>query len=233
MTIEKSDNMTIEKIDHDGRKIRGYAIISKGDQPEVLNGKNFLVPSQSGNGKYHVWHQGCGNDWLCSCPDFQKHHIFCKHIYAVQLWLEFKKKIEERGILEMPTIIEPKQACPFCFSESIIKRGVRKNEIRKQRYFCKACKKRFVDTPFKKVKGNAQIVTLVLDLYFKGVSLRKIQDHLLQFYNFRITHVTIYNWIKKYMKMIEQYTNTLKPKISGMWNVDEQMIKAKGKYVYC
>ncbi|MFA4820462.1 MAG: transposase, partial [Candidatus Aenigmatarchaeota archaeon] len=75
--------------------------------------------------------------------------------------------------------------------------------------------------------------TLVLDLYFKGVSLRKIQDHLLQFYNFRITHVTIYNWIKKYMKMIEQYTNTLKPKISGMWNVDEQMIKAKGKYVYC
>jgi len=222
-------------IDNDGRKIRGYAIISKGDIPERLSSKNFFVHSQSGKGKYQVYHNGTEyNNWLCSCPDFQKNQVACKHIYAVQFWLQFKKTIEQRGSLEIPKVLEPKQSCPYCNSESIIKRGIRKNDgVKKQRYLCKSCKKRFVDVPFKKTKGNAQIVTLVLDLYFKGVSLRKVKDHLLQFYNFSVTHVTIYNWIKRYMKLISQYTNTLQPKVSGMWNVDEQMIKAKNKYVYC
>lgn len=227
--------MVKQNMDNDGRKIRGYAIISKGDIPERLSSKNFFVPSQSGNGKYQVYHNGVEyNNWLCSCPDFKKNKVACKHIYAVQFWLQFKKTIEQRGSLEIPKVLEPKQSCPYCHSESIIKRGIRKNDgVKKQRYLCKSCKKRFVDVPFKKMKGNAQIITLVLDLYFKGISLRKIQDHLNQFYNFRVNHATIYRWIKRYMKMIAIYTDTLKPKISGMWNVDEQMVKAKGKYVYC
>ncbi|RLG17762.1 MAG: hypothetical protein DRO65_04590 [Candidatus Altiarchaeales archaeon] len=36
---------------------------------------------------------------------------------------------------------------------------------------------------FLKLKYDPRIITLTLDLYFKGVSLRKISDHLKQFYN--------------------------------------------------
>ena len=96
----------------------------------------------------------------------------------------------------------------------------------KQRYKCKSCKKTFVaDKDFRKFKGNAKIVTAVIDLYFKGVSLRKIQDHMKQFYGMEITHVTIYYWIKRFTKLMIAYKEVLKPQVSGLWHIDEQAIK--------
>jgi len=44
------------KLDLQGRKIKGYAIISKGDIPEEVKMGLYIVPSQSGNGKYRVTH---------------------------------------------------------------------------------------------------------------------------------------------------------------------------------
>jgi hypothetical protein len=56
-----------------------------------------------------------------------------------------------------------------------------------QRYVCKACSHRFVVNPaFENAKASAKIITTAIDLYFKGVSFRKISDHLKQFYSFEI-----------------------------------------------
>ena len=44
------------KLDLQGRKIKGYAIISKGAIPEEVKMGLYIVPSQSGNGKYRVTH---------------------------------------------------------------------------------------------------------------------------------------------------------------------------------
>ena len=43
----------------------------------------WLVPSQSGNGAYTV--NRAGQDFKCSCPDFQLRGQICKHIYAVEV----------------------------------------------------------------------------------------------------------------------------------------------------
>ena len=125
--------------------------------------------------------------------------------------------------------------CVFCNSENVVKNGNRRCRIqKKQRYVCKSCNRSFIsDREFSKIKGTPQIVTISLDLYFKGISLRKIQDHLKQFYDLKIHHETIRRWIIKYVRIMSEYVDKFKLFSSDVWHVDEQMIKAKGKWVWC
>ncbi len=46
----------------------------------------WLVPSQSGNGKYQVRHGA--DSCHCTCPDFETRQQKCKHIYAVEYTIE-------------------------------------------------------------------------------------------------------------------------------------------------
>jgi len=219
-----------EKLDFEGRKIRGYAIISKGDSPESLGKNVYRIASQSGNGHYVITLHKTNAE--CNCPDYKARKIECKHIHAIKFWLTLKKRIEKREYIE---IEEPiiKNICAYCSSLKVYKFG-KVEGTDKQRYKCKECKKTFVaDKDFRKFKGNAKIVTAVIDLYFKGVSLRKIQDHMKQFYEIEITHVTIYYWIKRFTKLMNAYTEGLKPQVSGLWHIDEQAIKSKGKETWC
>jgi len=216
------------------RQIRGYAIISKGDRIEKVN-EGWLVPSQSAEKKYLVE----SNDycWICECLDHQNRGIECKHIHAVKLYLGIKEKIiEQEENPELVTKINQILICPYCHSNKFVKCGKRKNKgIVKQKYLCRDCKKYFVSEPeFRKIKGTPKIVTSAMDLYFKGLSLRKIQQHLKQVYGFDVNYATISRWIKKFMKMINEYVETVQPKnISEAWHSDEQMIKSKGKWIWC
>lgn len=119
-----------------------------------------------------------------------------------------------------------KVVCKFCYSSDIIKYG-KKNG--KQNYLCKKCKRRFVNNgDFQNLKFSPHIISLTLDLYFKGVSLRKITDHLKQFYGLNMSHVTIYNWIEKYVTILNDYVSTLEPELSDVWHADEMKVKLGG-----
>jgi len=62
--------------------------------------------------------------------------------------------------------------CKYCHSSNITRFGV---QSRKQRYYCKDCHKAFVlDSITRRMKFDPRIVTMTLDLYCKGVSLRGI-----------------------------------------------------------
>jgi transposase-like protein len=65
------------------------------------------------------------------------------------------------------------------------------------------------------MKNNPKIVTLVMDLYFKGISYRKIVDHLKQFYGLEISHVALIKWIRKYVRLMKSYVDSFTPKVSG------------------
>jgi transposase-like protein len=120
--------------------------------------------------------------------------------------------------------------CTHCGSENYIKYG--KNNG-KQVYKCKDCNKKFVDNLFfEKLKANPKIICLTLDLYFKGVSLRKISDHLKQFHDLEIAHTTLFYWIAKYIRIIDEYTRQFKPQLGELWNVDEMMISVNGNWFY-
>jgi len=122
-------------------------------------------------------------------------------------------------------ILEHKKAvCPNCKSSNIIKRGIRRTQNRGliQRYYCKDCNKRFViDDGFFKMKNAPQKVTLCLDLFYRGVSTRKVQEHLQAFYPHNSSNVSIYKWIIKYSKMISKFTETIKLQVGKEIQVDE------------
>jgi putative transposase len=82
-----------------------------------------------------------------------------------------------------------------------------------------------VDEGFLRGRFDPKIVTLALDLYFKGASLRKVTQHLAQFYGIKVSQVAVLKWIRKFSELIDEYASTLMPQLSGVWNCDEMKIK--------
>lgn len=100
---------------------------------------------------------------------------------------------------------------------------------KKQTCKCKDCGKRFgFNDGFSRMKNKPEIITLALDLYFKGLSLRKVSDHIEQFFGVRVHYSTILRWIDN-VKLINAYVEDFKPELSGVRHVDEMMIKIGGK----
>ena len=120
--------------------------------------------------------------------------------------------------------------CKYCGSENYTKYGKENN---RQMYKCKECGRKFVDNLyFENLKINPKIICITLDLYFKGISLRKISDHLKQFYDLDIHFTTVFYWIKKYVIIMDEYVRQFKPQLSDIWNIDEMMISVNGDWHY-
>jgi len=61
------------------RELRGLAILSQGDTITTINNNSWIVKSQTGIGEYQVCKKN--KYWACTCPDFEKRQMDCKHIY--------------------------------------------------------------------------------------------------------------------------------------------------------
>jgi len=77
------------------------------------------------------------------------------------------------------------------------------------------------------MKFSPKTITLTLDLFFKGVSQRKIADHLKQFESVEVTQPTILSWIRKYMKLLSKYAEKYKADVGNIWHSDETTIFLK------
>jgi len=210
------------------RKIRAYSILAKGDMPKMIGEETFIVPSQSDSEKrYTVTHNG---SWKCNCPDFQKTGLMCKHIQSVQMFLKLK---DNADILELKNEVSNEIRCDRCNSNRIVKKGFRKTKQgMRQTYICKECGYRFTPEPIKHRKGETKIIALTMDLYFKGLSTRKISDTLYQFHKIKVNHVTVSRWINTFMAKIREHTDKLEPNVGDVWHIDEQKIKANGEWFY-
>jgi transposase-like protein len=83
------------------------------------------------------------------------------------------------------------------------------------------------------MKHNPQAVTTAMQLYFSGESLRKTAESL-KLIGMDVTHQTIYNWIRKYIGLMQRYLEKIKPNVGEAWRTDELFLKIKGnmKYLY-
>ena len=62
------------------------------------------------------------------------------------------------------------------------------------------------------MRATPEIITSAMQLYFIGESLRSVQKFIkLQGIDF--SHVAIYEWIKKYTKLMDGYLSTIKPQV--------------------
>ncbi len=134
--------------------------------------------------------------------------------------LEFHRKMKHNKDNKQ----EVKNICPNCNSNKVVKRGKRKTQNRGliQRYGCLDCKKRFVeDNGFFKMKNHPKKITCAIDLFYRGVSTRKVQEHFKAFYPHNSSNVTVYRWVVKYSKMISNFTDKLKINGGKEIQVDE------------
>jgi len=206
------------------RKIRGFAILAQANTIRQVSANTFKVKSQSGNGEYVVTN---GREWDCTCPDHINRLVECKHIWSVKQYLHVKERRDKEDTFQIYREIVESDSCKYCGSTRLVKRGIRKTKLgEKHQYECKKCRRWFVvDDGFSGMRYDAKIITLALDLYFKGLSLRKITSELRHFFNVRVSQVSIYKWLMKYGSILGEYLNTLKPETCGVWNVDDMTVK--------
>lgn len=81
------------------------------------------------------------------------------------------------------------------------------------------------------MRASPQIITSAMQLYFTGESLRNVQKFL-ELQGVKVTHKTVWNWIRKYVGLMDKYLANFKPQVSDKWRADEMWLKIKGNRRY-
>lgn len=209
------------------RETKGIEFVLKG-QIKAVDSSTFIVKSETNPEiEYKVrWNK---KRWTCSCEDFEKHRKKCKHVYAVLYYLSLQDL--QVGVKKTGSEKEP---CPICGkTDFIIKDGF--SESRSglaQRFYCKKCRKGFSPkTGFEGARGQAFAIILSLDLYYRGLSLRQIEGHFESVYGIKVSHGTVYGWIKRYVELVSKCLEKDKVDSSERWHGDETCLRVKGKHL--
>jgi putative transposase len=151
--------------------------------------------------------------WVCSCPDHKYRDVKCKHIFAVEISFALHKEVEA-------TLIEPVDTdfCVYCKSVWIVKDGLRHNKyVDIQKFNCKDCGRYFIiNQGFERIHATPEMVTSAMQLYFTSESLRNIQKFL-KLQGVKISHIAIYNWIRKYVGLMKTYLEKITPNVADAW----------------
>jgi transposase-like protein len=210
--------------------MRGMAITETSAIRENEDG-SFAVPSQTGKDVVYTV-KIIDNKFVCNCSDYtfrcviQKKIDTCKHGYALKFWIATNTFLKEQP---KPKIFsEDAIQCDRCGSIRTIQYGKRAD---KQVFYCKDCKHKFQESSLlKKVRYDPEIITLTLDLYFSGLSLRKVTRSVNDHFGLELDHSTVYSWIKAYVPIISEYVNSLVPPESSFkrLDADEVFVNMKG-----
>jgi transposase-like protein len=168
-----------------------------------------------------------GGVWVCDCPDYQNRADSieaCKHIFAVKFWVAARVELQEKP--RPKVFADDATQCPKCGSIRVIRFG---STFGKQSFKCKDCEHRFREQAL--VKGSRyspEMVSLTLDLYFSGTSLRKTARILNDHFGTNMGATSIYRWIQTLVPKISEFANSLTPELSAEWHADELFVKMKG-----
>lgn len=116
--------------------------------------------------------------------------------------------------------------CKYCQSSNVVKHGRVED---KQRFLCKDCNHKFIEgSDFPRMRTKSNIISSSIDLYFEGLSVRKIQTQIEKLFGISVSQVTVWKWIMKYSRLVSEFVETLSPQLLGAYHVDETAIKCKG-----
>ncbi len=156
-------------------------------------------------------------------------------------WRPYETEEEREALIEMIGVITQEAfggvigmgilKCKFCGSSNIVKCG--RATGGGQRYLCKKCGRKFVDTrtlPY----GRATIpqISATLSAYYGGMSLKEIKRHIGQLFRDFPSRSTIYRWLTKYTRVAINETRKHTPKVGDTWVADETVLKVKGQKMW-
>jgi len=118
--------------------------------------------------------------------------------------------------------------CVYCKKSHYVKNGVRKtkNRGRIQKYICLECGKNFTnDDGFYRMRNSENIITMSIDMYLSNLSSRKMRNQLKRHLATKISHVSVLDWVRKYVKKVSKYLDNFKPQLNGKIYADETEIQ--------
>lgn len=208
------------------RELKGLKLLIEQNGVRELEPGKFVVRSQRDKNK---WYEVvCENGKLkCTCEDYRRRKRPCKHIYAVRYYLmirELSHKLREE-------VHSEDEVCPYCGSAHVVKCGYRYNKSGPvQRYLCKTCGRRFVNRyGLEGLRFSPDIIVTAIDLYCRGLSLRQVAEHLRRARGIRVSHATVYNWIKRFARLIHEYTKHVRADVADRWCADETIVRINGR----
>lgn len=220
-------------------------IISMHHPIKRINKLHYKVQSQSSDIIWYDIRKKYGRNlggrqdgkWICSCPDFRLHQIQCKHVCAILFSKKIRRKIISQDVIPQLVIGSCSNSieCIKCKGTKLVKDGKRYNKKGvSQKYLCRGCDYRFVvNTGFENSKKDPNIICASIDLYFKGVSLRKVADHIEQFQGVSISNVSVLRWVQRFAEVVGPFVDSLvPPHLGGVYQVDEMVVhvrRSKGK----
>jgi transposase-like protein len=209
----------------DNRREKGLAIAKANGITENPDG-SFSVPSQTLDAiSYTVIN--FGGVWVCDCPDYQNRADSieaCKHILGTRFWIAARVELQQKP--KPKVFADDALQCAECGSIRVIHFG---SSHGKPAFKCKDCGKRFrKQSLIKGSRYSPEMVSLTLDLYFSGTSLRKIARIVNDHFGTEMGKSSIYRWIQTFIPRISEYVNTLSPELTSSWHADEVFVKMKG-----
>jgi transposase-like protein len=86
---------------------------------------------------------------------------------------------------------------------------------------------------FERMRATPTIITSAMQLYFTGESFRNVHKFL-RLQGVTVSHMAVYKWIDKYVKLMDKYLEKITPNVSDVWRTDELYLKVKGdkKYLF-
>lgn len=200
------------------------AIVARGDQIRKQSASRFMVCSQSHPDQSYAV---ClvGDEWRCQCEHFQTARRDCIHVLAVKFRNDIRTAIE-------PSIETP--ACDRCGSADAVRDGKRHNKTgATTRWLCKSCGRKFTGRDgFHKRRADPEKIALALDLYFRGLSLRKVAEHFRQVHNLKLSPMTIYRWVTHYSRLAASWMDKQQARTGQRWHMDETVVNVNGEPRY-
>jgi transposase-like protein len=78
------------------------------------------------------------------------------------------------------------------------------------------------------MKTPTHVIVAALNMYYNGLSVRKVSAELEEVFGESISQVSVWNWVQKFSRMVADYVETLKPSLSGKYHHDETTIRVGG-----
>jgi putative transposase len=113
--------------------------------------------------------------------------------------------------------------CKYCQSDNVRKYGKYGDT---QLYYCNDCHRKFAanDALFH-MKTPANQVSSALDMYYKGLSIDEIREHLQSEYHNTPSSSTVFKWVQKYTDDAVKECSKFRPKVGDVWVADETYVR--------
>ncbi len=120
--------------------------------------------------------------------------------------------------------------CKLCSSSNVVRFGTHKDT---QYYYCKDCHRKFADNgaPFG-MRVPTDIISTVLDTYYRGLSFRAIQQHLKQTYGYFPSTFALYRWVSHFTDIAMAEAYKYKAHTGEVWVADETVLKIGGQNMW-